>query len=513
VSVSIQINPTATVAHPEIYVPSRELQALRQVHLLFINMPLREHAVPNCMPLGPALMAARLQQHGATVGLLDLNKYRPWRTLDEVRALLTDYIETHGEPQTVALSGLITTLRWQADTARIVRELLPESYMISGGGLATDLPQLLLDWIPELDGTATGEGDDVIFKVALDGLKREKQGRPIYRGERPRHLDQLPFPAWDLIDMELYLAHPIWGDAANNSSSTPFTMHRSMNTISSRGCPFACRYCDRTATGGRNYGVRSAENLAAEAAELVARYNIDFLGIVDDNAMVRRDRLEALIPALAPLRDAGLRWGTHGRLDEAADLMPDGRQLSPRRLEWMAEAGCVYIGFGAESADPDVLHAMDKGGRICSPGMETVDGIEYPRAMIEGIRNCVEVGIHPNCTWIMGYPGETLPQLQRTISFILMMESRGIVATSNHNMFVATAYPGTEMFNDPVVQARIRSAFGDDYRHYVEELDDATKVIEQGGAILNYSAMDDRTFMIAREAIESGDLERVLSLS
>jgi len=158
VSVSIQINPTATVAHPEIYVPSRELQALREAHLLFINMPLREHAVPNCMPLGPALMAARLQQHGATVGLLDLNKYRPWRTLDEVRALLTDYIETHGEPQTVALSGLITTLRWQADTARIVRELLPESYMISGGGLATDLPQLLLDWIPELDGTATGEG-------------------------------------------------------------------------------------------------------------------------------------------------------------------------------------------------------------------------------------------------------------------------------------------------------------------------------------------------------------------
>ncbi len=493
--------------------PSRELQALAGANVLFVNMPLREHAVPNCIPLGPALMAARLQSHGATVGILDLNKYRPWRSLDQVESLLREHIAAYGEPETVALSGLITTLRWQADTARIVRRLLPDTYLVSGGGLATDLPQQLMRWIPELDAVATGEGDDVIFKIALDGLQTRNGNKPVYHGMRPKHLDQLPFPAWDLVDMELYLSNPTWGAAANNSSCTPFSMKRSMNTISSRGCPFACRYCDRTATGGRNYGVRSADNLAAEATELVERFEVDFLGIVDDNAMVRRDRLQALVPALAQLRDAGVRWGTHGRLDEASDLMPDGRRLSPRRVEWMAEAGCVYIGFGAESADPDVLHAMDKGGRICSPGMTTIDGRAYPSAMIEGLRNCTEVGIHPNCTWIMGYPGETLPQLQQTIHFILMMEQKGWVETSNHNMFVATAYPGTEMFAHPVVQQRIKGAFGNDFRLYVEELDDATKVIERNGVILNYSGMDDPTFLAAREAVESGDLEGVLALS
>lgn len=519
----------AAPPHPEVYVPDVRLRALAGARVLFVNMPLREHAVPNCIPLGPALMAARLREHGAEVAILDLNARRPWPSLAEVERLLVERVARLGEPHLVALSGLITTLRWQAETARIVRRRLPQTYLVSGGGLATDLAHVLPDWIPELDAVATGEGDDLVFKIALDALLIARRGwrrpgdagrrrtyhdaRGIYRGARPRRLDELPFPAWDLVEMETYLSNPIWGAGAKNSSTTPFTMRRSMNTVSSRGCPFACRYCDRTATGGRTYDVRSAENLAAEARALVDRFDIDFLGIVDDNAMVRRDRLAALVPAMRDLKARGLRWGTHGRLDEAADLMPDGRELRPLRMEWMAEAGCVYIGFGAESADPDVLESMDKGGRICSPGLVTLRGREYPRAMVRALENCKEVGIHPNCTWIMGYPGETLPQLQRTVSFILLMEELGLVQTNNHNLFVATAYPGTEMFAHPVVQQRIRAAFGGDFRRYVEELDDATKVIEGDGVIMNYSAMDDRTFLAAREAVETGRLERVLELS
>lgn len=516
-----------TARHPEIHVPF-DRRALRGAKVLFVNMPLREHAVPNCIPLGPALMAARLREYDADVRIVDLNAFRPHRTPEQIRAILEGDIARHGSPDVVGLSGLITTLRWQEITARLVRELAPDAYLVSGGGLATDLPERLLEWIPELDGVATGEGDDVVFKVALDGLAARERGlrgsgararrlhdpSGVYRGARPRDLDALPLPAWDLVDLDVYLAHPIWGGAAHNSSATPFSMTRSMNTVSSRGCPFACTYCDRTATGGRTYGVRTAENLAAEAALLMDRYGIDFLGITDDNAMVVRDRLRDMVPAFRPLVARGLRWGTHGRMDEAGDVRPDGRIEDPPRVKWMAEAGCVYIGFGAESAHPDVLTAMGKGGHILAGGMETYKGDAFPRTMIQALRHCKEYGIHPNCTWIMGYPGETLDRLQHTVRFIAMMEETGLVpgGANNHNMFVATAYPGTEMFRHPVVRRKIHEAFGDDFRRYVLELDDATKVVENNGVIMNYSAMDDATFRQARACVEEGRVFDILSL-
>lgn len=520
---------TPACRHPEAYVPS-EPRALRGARVAFINMPLRERAVPNCIPLGPALMAARLRHYGADARVIDLNAYRPHRTEEEVREILARDFVRRGPPDVVGLSGLITTLRWQEVTARLVRELASDAYLVSGGGLATDLPERLLEWIPELDGVATGEGDDIVFKVVLDGIEVRERGlrhaearalrrcvhdpSGVYRGARPRVLDALPFPAWDLVDLDVYLPNPIWGSAARNSSATPFTMRRSMNTVSSRGCPFACKYCDRTATGGRNYGVRSAENLALEANTLMDRYGIDFLGIVDDNAMVVRERLRDMASAFRPLVARGLRWGTHGRMDEAGDVRPDGTIEDPPRVKWMAEAGCVYIGFGAESAHPDVLAAMGKGGHIQNAGLETYKGDAFPRTMIQALRHCKEYGIHPNCTWIMGYPGETLEQLQHTVRFIRMMEDTGLVArgANNHNMFVATAYPGTEMFHHPVVREKIRSAFGNDLRRYVLELDDATKVIGNEGVIMNYSAMDDATFTKARACVEEGRVFDILKL-
>jgi len=496
--------------HPGIWV-EQCADRVGRATVLFINMPLREHARPNTIPLGPALMAARLRDYGASCSIFDLNAHRPLLTPGQVETALVDHLNQHGEPHVVGLSGLITTLYWQITTAHIVRKLLPDVFLVSGGGLATDLPDQLFEWIPELDAVATGEGDDVVFKIVSDAVELDELGRPFgdegaqrrlppyfgcYRGQRPRDLDSLPMPAWDLCRLDVYLPAPIWGVDADNSSATPFTMRRSVNGVSSRGCPFACKYCDRTATGGRTYGVRSAENLLIEAQTLMQRYDVDFIGWVDDNAMVRPDRLARMAEVFAPLKDQGLRWGTHGRLDEAADLAIRNRRggydrSRPPRVKHMADAGCVYVGFGPESADAETLRRMDKGGQTLAGNTIRIGGFDVPESMVVGLQNCRDYGVHANCTWIMGYPGETLRALKATVRFILWMQEEGYnpPGTCNRSMFVATAYPGTEMFNDPIVVGKIREAFGGDLKRYVLELDDATKLIT-GDVPLNYSAMD-----------------------
>src|SRR3989344_6506837 len=91
----------------------------------------------------------------------------------------------------------------------------------------------------------------------------------------------------------------------------------------------------------------------------------------------------------------------------------------------MAAAGCVYIGFGAESASARVLERMNKGGFILRPRGAKSDlltpwnGFNFPTTMVEGYTRCRRVGIHGNCTWIMGYPGEELADLKTSVAFML----------------------------------------------------------------------------------------------
>ncbi|MDO8471314.1 MAG: radical SAM protein [bacterium] len=570
----IAVVPNRSCLHPSVGVAELGYEALKGCRVLFINMPLRESAQPNTPPQGPGLMAARLRRYGALPSIVDLNAYRlkdgaararelpngRHLTLPETQNLIELHIGVHGEPDVIALSGMITTLRWQENVAKICRSLVPDAFIVSGGGLATEVRLPLLHWIPELDAVAHSEGDDIILLLADDvtrakknaGLnwrssmvgsrhyQGQKNGRPVfmYAGDRPDNLDDLPFAAWDLLHedvlgnkiLEWYINVPVWGLAANNSSATPFTMKRSLTTVSSRGCPYACSFCYRGGQGERNYGMRSAENLREEAEWLVKNYGVDFIGFPDDNFAVDRRRIAKLPEAIG---DLGIRWGTHTRLDEADErLMP------------MAESGCIYIGFGAESASAYVLDEMNKGGFILRPRgsrenkLVKINGFEFPETMVNGIRKCREVGIHSNCTWIMAYPGEALEDLKTSVAFILWQikeATRGLVsgtpeyenavASINQRMFVATAYPGTAMYKHPKVRKLLGEHFGVNFdelgepvpdealRSYILELDDATKTLHGiDGSPINFGEMPMDTFLEAREHVDSGQLSRILDM-
>ena len=520
---------------------------IHPANVVFINMPLRETAVPNTTPQGPLLLATILRDnYGINATIIDLNGYRIQDEIAVKRGLpngrhLTDneafelikrHFEVHGIPDVVGLSGMITTLRWQGKIARLVRNLAPDTFLVSGGGLATELKTGLFNYIPELDAVARSEGDDVIVKIAHDAKKMGKtkvRHRFIYEGYRPRNLDTIPFADLNLLKedvfgnqiLEYYIENPVWGSSANNSSATSFTMSRSTTFVSSRGCPYACAFCYKGTQGERNYGMRSAKNLAEEFQLHIDKYGVDFIGMPDDNFAINHQRVVDLVPLLKPMN---IRWGTHARLDESAEF------------PLMAEAGCVYIGFGAESASPSVLKAMQKGGFILKNGFADVqvDGktYQFPRTMIEGIKNCEYAGIHANCTWIMAYPTETLDDLKMSVAFIKWQEefyaSRGKSSDSvNKKMFIATWYPGTKMLNHPKVKRTLSDVFGisfnpltgepvcdENFHEYVLELDDATKLLHnpKTGEPLNYSDMPMDVFLKARECIDSDQIYKILQM-
>lgn len=569
---------------------SNELSGLR---CLLINMPIREQAIPNNAPLGLCLIASNLIKYGAHVEILDMNSYRIHDSdsierglengrvfnMSEARETLEKYLSDEIF-QMVALSGLITTLKWQKIVVDIIREISPKSFLISGGGLATEFREELLNWIPELDAIAHSEGDEIALKIARDAKyiyeSRDndkniniedivlpaqvvsKNGRKytIYEGGRPKNLDNVSDPAWHLLEsdrfgnniLEKYIKIPVWGNTAGNSSAVDVTnkslqMKRSLNSVSSRGCPFACKFCFRGAQGERNYGVRSAKNIFSELTKYKQKYNIDFLGFVDDNFAVSRKRIFEMQEEIGEwCKNNNLFWGTHARLDEAADIkkvdeVSNVEFKSPLRVKGMYDSGCRYIGFGAESASPRILDRMGKGGFILTHGVRNVFGYDVPVTMMEGIKNTVEAGINANCTWIMGYPSETLEDLKASIAFIKWQEF--ILASQydkdseayqlacesvNKNLFVATAYPGTEMFKEKTVQEKLSKGFGitfinnkpvcdSNLERYVEQLNDATDIIyTDDGGLLQYSDISDQMFMEIRDRIENNDIFSILDL-
>ena len=546
---------------------------LEGIKITFINMPLREAALPNTPPEGPGILAAIVRRYGGQPSIIDLNGYRIKDKLSEKKGLpngrhltyreaedmISKHIENVGDQDIIAFSGKITTLRWQEEVAKMIRRIQPDCFLVTGNGLATEIKGGLFTWIPELDAIARSEGDGIILDICKDGKLVKEKGikkainsgklskgysgeilnkhRFIYEGFRPSNLDDIPYAAIDLLEsdpygynvLEDYINTPVWGIAANNSSATPFTMKRSLTSVSSRGCPYACAFCYRGAQGERNYGMRSSEHIALQIRGYVDKYDLDFIGFPDDNFAVDKRRIKKMVPVFKEYGLDHVRWGTHTRMDEA-----DARAYD------MAESGCVYIGFGAESADEHTLTRMQKGGFILKNGLvpTKVNGntYQFPKTMMTAVKTCADAGIHANCTWIMAYPGEDLKHLKTSVAFILWQQrfwtkghQKGTETYErlrdgvNRAMFTATAYPGTEMWK--VVRRDLQKHFDisfdgmgepvcdDKFHNYVLELDDATKILnDKDGNPVNFGEMSMDKFLQAREHIDNDNIEKILEM-
>tara|TARA_R110000824_G_scaffold34987_1_gene110366 strand:- start:291 stop:1121 length:831 start_codon:yes stop_codon:yes gene_type:complete len=275
--------------------------------------------------------------------------------------------------------------------------------------------------------------------------------------------------------------------------------------------------------------MRTSEHIARQVRGYVDKYNLDFIGFPDDNFAVDKRRIKRMVSVFKEYGLDEMRWGTHTRMDEADERIFD-----------MAESGCVYIGFGAESASEHTLTTMKKGGFILKNGFtqKKVNGqfYQFPTTMVTAVENCKKSNVHGNCTWIMAFPGEKLEHLKTSVAFIKWQQefwSAGFAPASpeyenaiksvNAKMFTATAYPGTEMWR--MVKPQLTEHFGitygatgdpvcdESFHNYVLELDDATKVLnDKSGNPVNFGSMPTDTFLEAREYVDSDQIEKIFDM-
>jgi anaerobic magnesium-protoporphyrin IX monomethyl ester cyclase len=227
---------------------------------------------------------------------------------------------------------------------------------------------------------------------------RDANGATRYTAPREpmRDLDQLPEPAWDLVDMHRYRA--AWKEAHG---------HFSLNMVSSRGCPYRCNWCAKPIYGN-TYHFRSPQLVAREMLRLKRDYRADHIWFADDIFALSAQWTRRFSEEVEQL-GAQLPF----KMQSRCDLM------TRDTVEALSRAGCVEVWMGAESGSQRILDAMEKGVRV-----------EHVYQARENLRR---YGIRACFFLQFGYLGETQEDIQQTI--------RMVRETKPDDIGVSVSYP------------------------------------------------------------------------
>lgn len=299
--------------------------------------------------------------------------------------------------------------------ARAVRKLRPNLPIIFGGWHPTLVPEqtLAADCV---DGVVRAQGEltllELVQRIAerrpwhgIRGLSFKDGDRRHHEPERPvANLNSLPAPAFHLVDFDAYEA----------VSGT-----RQLAYASSMGCPYACNYCTDMVFYKRRFNAYRAEKVVDDLAELVPRYRIDEVALLDSNFLVDIKRAIAIARGIVDSK-VKFRWTFQASTDFLWRMSDDDVRL-------MGESGVSHMGFGTESASMDVLKLMNKHHQR----------IEQ---MVETARKAQLADIHVTFNVILGYPGET--EADRLKTFRIMSDIARQYWNVSFSPNIFTPYPG-----------------------------------------------------------------------
>jgi radical SAM superfamily enzyme YgiQ (UPF0313 family) len=374
-------------------------------------------------PLGTLYAASHLRAAGHSVALFDAmlsaGEHEWAEALDRFRPRIAVIYEDSFN----YLTKMCLLRMRQAAHTMIEHGRRREAIVIASGSDATDRPELYLG--AGAAAVILGEGEvtltDVVDSLArgtsltdVPGLAFLDDAGTVRQSARRgfvRALDDLPRPAWDLVDIERY--RRLWRSRHG---------YFAMNIATTRGCPFHCNWCAKPIYGQR-YAVRSPASVVDEIAWLARDYSPDQLTVVDDVF--------------------GLQPGWVGAF---ADLVQKGRvrlpfrclmradQVSHEIVRALVAANCRMVWMGAESGSQRILDAMEKG------------------VQVEQIRDAARLlqtaGIDVGLFLQFGYPGEEWSDVEATLDLVRD------VAPEDIGVSVSYPLPGTKFYD------RVRAELG-----------------------------------------------------
>ncbi len=334
-----------------------------------------------------------------------------------------------------------------AMVARAVRERFPELPIIWGGWFPSAVPELYLQ-AGICDAVCLGQGE-VTFGEMLEairngtsledvaGLAIQKDGEMVYTATRKVvHLNDLPEPSFDLIDLDKYYdlqkRAARFGNRVRNRLPPPHHLEnkpfRGFSYFSSFGCPEPCAFCCSPEIAGRRWVALDADVLVDRLAEIHHKHPFDVLRFQDANFGVSKKRT---VDFCEGLLEKGLNISWNGTIE-----IKQICQYDQESLKLMKRSGNHLMWFGAEAATEETQTLIRKA---IKEGQTD-----------EAMRKMHELDIKSGLTYIIGYPGESVESMYETIYQAAEMKTR--YPSCSVEVFPYRPIPGSQFWAPSIEQ-------------------------------------------------------------
>jgi anaerobic magnesium-protoporphyrin IX monomethyl ester cyclase len=405
--------------------------------ILLINPPqtfyLGSEPPAGSLPLGLMYLASVLDKAGYKVEILDafMADFEPQKDGDIVIVGMPfNQIEVEirrRQPDIVGISGPFTSqIGNTLKISQLAKQVNPKILTVVGGPHVSTVPKEFLEEAQTVDLAVIGEGEYTLLEIAqyLEGKKQlneilgiayRQNGAVIVNPKRQfiTNLDELPFPAYHLVDMEYYLG--------NKKIGYRSFQNRAVSMITSRGCPFNCCFCAVHLHMGQGFRAHSAEYVLNHIQHVVETYGVKNIFFEDDNLTFDPKRFEAICDGIIACK-IKIGWETPNGV--RADC------LNMELLKKMKQSGAVSVFVGVESGDQEILDKI-----VCkSLNLNKV---------VEFAKNAKQIGLKTGAFYIIGFPGEKKENMQRTVDFALKLKRDYDVGM---HLFTATPSYGTRLY-------------------------------------------------------------------
>lgn len=430
------------------------------MHITLIRSPELVSSHSNALttpPVGVASLAAFLRKNGPyTVQVIDalgegVQQYSELEDFPERKNLflhglkLEQVVERiEKQAQMVGVSCMFSQ-DWPLNRVLIqkIRKRFPSAVIVAGGEHISAVPEFVMQDCPEIDYCVAGEGEMPLLslvqmiaentshgKESIPGLYYRESGRVLKssaKSARIQELDSLPWPAWDLVPMENYLA---------SGASFGINKGRNMPIIATRGCPYACTFCSNPQMWQPKWMARDPKLVVDEMEFYAKEYRANNFDFYDLTAIVRKDWI---MEFCAEIEKRNLK---------ITYQLPSGTRSEAIDEEVCAalqRTGCCHITYAPESGSQRTLKMVNKKIKL--------------ENLFASMRSAVKQKVFIKMNIVLGFPHETYSDILHTFWFLARCAWIGV-----HDAFVYTfsPYPGSQLFAELRAKGRI-PRLDDDY--------------------------------------------------
>ena len=318
-------------------------------------------------------------------------------------------------PSVVGISAKTQNFIAATIVAKIAKEINPDIKILVGGVHSTMNGSKVLN-CKNIDFLAIGEGENTIVELlhalekdtelnSVNGIVFRDNGKII--NTKPRsYVEDL-----DLLDFPLTNAPKVFKDFDK------YPKEAFGYIFASRGCPYACTFCESKSMWTRKVRYRSPENVVAELKQM-NKFGINKVNFDDDTFGISKKNIKAMNNLM------------HDELPNMTYTCETVVQLAKDEnvVKDMKHGGCTGVFVGIESGNNEMLKKIKK--------TQTTD------ESIQAMRNLQKHGIESHAFIMVGFPSETEETFKETMDFIPKLKPDSIIFS------IFTPYPGSDIYNE-----------------------------------------------------------------